>query len=273
MSRRPRGSARGTRGGGGRSVAVTPTPPVGEAPELIPGMKAWFDSRDTAYFALGGGGEVSAWLSRAGSLAGIAWSQGTGANQPVRVVSEPLFGNMPAVQFDGVNDNFLTSSAAAWAFLHDGSGCSAFRVYRMDSTGATVQAFFANAAGAAQTGVLQSVNTSNLSSQILNGSGTTLNLFTAISQLPKNVSRWHMLGYVAGTAHSRVSGSSLTNPDTGVPSVANPTSTARMGAAAAGSSLFLKGQVVQEIYYDHVLTAGETTSLANWAAAIYGVAA
>lgn len=245
-----------------------------EVPETIPGLKAWFDSRNPAHFALGAGGEVSAWLSRAGSLAGITWLQGTASNQPIRVASDPQFNNLPAVLLDGVNDSIATNDQAAWTFMHDGTGHSVFRVFRVDSTGPSAQRPLNNATNAVQIGFLQQFSTTIFSFQIVNGSGTSVALWNVNTpqHYARDVSRWQMLGHVTGTSHSRVSGSSLTFADVGgPPSGAASTYPLRMGASPTVTQPF-KGQIVQELYYDHVLTAGETTQLANWAASIYGVA-
>jgi len=246
-----------------------------EAPLLIPGLMAWFDSRSTDYFALGGGGEVSAWLSRAGTLGAIAWQQGVGSNQPIRVAAEPLFNNMPAVLFDGVNDWLDASSPAAGTRLHNGLGGSTFRLARIDGTGGATQRLINSAAVASQIGVLHQASTTLITYQLVNGSGTSVNAWniSTLAHYARDVSRWQMWGYVTGMMHSRVSGSSLTNADTGgPPSASNSTFTLRLGASTAGT-FPLKGLVPQEIHYDHILTAGETTQLANWAASIYGVAA
>lgn len=275
MSRRPRGAgnARGVRGGG-RGGGVGVVPPTLEAPELVPGLMAWFDSRNTDYFALGAGGEVNAWLSRAGTLGSIAWQQGVGSNQPIRVAAEPLFNGMPAVQFGGVNHWLATSNQNAWTFLHNGSGSSWFTVERLDSTGAGNQGVVSSMSNsAAEIGVSELFGTSLLVHRVSNGTGTSQNAWNlgTASHYARDVSRWRMAGHVLGTRTSAVSGSTLTNPDTGgqTPSAAAPTTPLRLGRT---SSSYLKGYVPQLLFYNHVLTAGEAAGLAAWAS-IFGVAA
>jgi len=248
--------------------------PTLETPETIPGLKAWFDARNPTYFALGAGNAVSAWLSRAGSIGGgLAWQQGTAASQPVRLASDPLFAGAPSVSFDGINDSLLTTNQNAWKFLHDGTGQSAFRVWWMDATGSTVQQLIANSNAVTQSGVQQSCNTSNVSLTINKGVTPAANILTGL-QLPKGVARWHMTAHGANVQYSRISTGIINQPDTSSPlSALNPTAVLRMGAASAGSSLFLKGRMVTEIYYDHVLTPGEAATLGAWAAANFGVAA
>jgi hypothetical protein len=69
-------------------------------------------------------------------------------------------------------------------------------------------------------------------------------------------------------------GTWLTNNDVaGVdPSPANPTRALRFGASITGT-FPLKGPVVQRLYYNRVLSAGEATQLANYFAPIYNIAA
>jgi hypothetical protein len=277
MSRRLRGAgnARGMRGGGRGGGGIVVAPPALEVPLQIPGLMAWFDSRDPAYFALGGGGEVNAWMSCAGSLGPIAWQQGTAANQPIRAPVEPLFNNLPAVLFDGVNDWLDANSATAGVRLHNGLGGSTFRIFRLDSTGGASQKILGSANTATEIGISQTLSTANMGLLVANGSGTFVSNWTlsTAAHIARDVSRWQMWGYVAGTSHSRVSGSNLTFADAaGPPSTSPPTRILRLGAASNGS-LAVKGLLPQELHYDHVLTAGETTQLAAWAASTYGVAA
>lgn len=271
MSRRPRGTGntRGGRGGGRGGGGIVVVPPGPEAPELVPGLKAWFDSRDPAYFTFGFGTEVAAWASRAGSIAGVSWVQAASASRPLRNPSVPELGGRPAVQFDGVDDSILTNNQNAWAFLHNGSGYSRFMVWRIDSTGA-IQRFgqtsTSNAVGAQFLSQATSV-TATIASGGATANGWTIN---AAPHYARNVSRWQMFGYATGTQHARVSNSSLTNADTGAPSVANPAEPYRIGTLASGIQP-LKGWIAQDVYYDHVLSEAETAQLADWARAQYGV--
>ena len=275
MTRRPRGAggrgARGTEGGGGGGA------PVPEVPEQIPGLMAWLDSRTTAQMTFGTGNAIASWASRGGSLGtSIAWAQATPANQPAYVAAEPLFGGRPAVLFDGTNDWLDANDINAGTRLHNGLGASVFRVLRGDSTGPSAQRVFGSSSTGSQIGVLHQLSSpTQLTLQIANGSGTLVNSWTVgnAAHYARDVSRWQMWGHITGMAHSRVSGSSLTNADTGgAPSSAPATFPLRIGASPTGTLPF-KGWLCQELYYDHVLTAGETSQLAAWAAAEYGVAA
>jgi len=275
VSRRPRGAGntRGGRGGGRGGGGVVP-PPVLEAPELVPGLMAWFDSRSSSHFTLATG--VSEWRSRGGALGtSLAWVQATPANQPAYLASVAAMGNRPAVQFDGVDDWLDANSPTAGTRLHNGLGASTFRIARLDSTGGATQRLLNSAANATGIGVLHQSSLTLFTLQVLNGTGTAVNSWnlSTLAHYARDVSRWQMWGYATGTMHSRVSGSSLTNADTGgPPSTSNSTAALRVGASNA-ATFPMKGWVCQEIHYDHVLTAGETTQLANWAAAEYGVAA
>ncbi len=243
-----------------------------EAPLTISGLKAWFDSRTNAYMTISTG--ISSWVSRAGSLGSIAWTQGTGGNQPAYATAVASLNGQNAVQFDGTNHYFDINNTNAMKFLHDGTGASSFVVYRMDSTGGATQALFSSGQAAAQTGVLFQGTTTQLQPRVYNGSGAVLNTWNlaTAAHYARDASRWQMWAYIDGTVHSRVSGSSLTNADTvgQDPNTGNPTNALRLGGLPSGASLF-KGYVAQKLYYDHVLTAGETTQLATWAASIYGV--
>lgn len=254
-----------------------PPPPVLEVPETIPGLMAWLDSRTTGQMNANPETGISSWASRAGSLGtSLAWVQATPANRPVWVASEPLFGGRPAVRFDGLNDFLDPNDPNAGTRLHNGLGGSIFRVLRADSTGAGNQRPINSCVDASGVGILHQLSAAALIVQVMNGSGTPVNTWSisASAHYGRDVSRWQMWGHATGMAHSRVSGSSLTNADTGgAPSAAPSTSTLRIGASPTASNPY-KGWLCQEIYYDHVLTAGETSQLAAWAAAEYpGVAA
>jgi len=274
MSRRPRGAGntRGMRGGGRGGGGIVVGPPALEAPELVPGLMAWYDSRTPAWIT--GTTTVSGWVSRAGLLGAIPWSQGSATNQPTYALAVPELGGKNALLLDGVNDWLVTSNQNAWTFLHNGTGASVFRVYRMDSTGGSVQAVLAGQNNPVHIGITNTFSTTNAILQVANGVSPLANSwsFAAAAHVARDVSRWQMWGYGAGLQHSRVSGSSLSNPDAVAPSAAPPSHVLRLGSSPTGTSPF-KGHIAQEIYYDHVLAAGETSQLAAWAAAEYGVAA
>jgi hypothetical protein len=238
-----------------------------EVPETIPGLKAWYDSRDASHFALGAGGEVSAWLSRAGSL-GAIWTQGSAANQPIRVPSSSFFGGLPAVRLDGVNDSLVTSNKDAWTFLHNGSGQSTFRVYRLDSTGIVNQMALSSEAAATHFGITDFSASGSLTIRFSNGSVRETWTLNNVAHSSRDVTRWHMIGLDAANLYSRASGSSLSDPNVQAPGAGVPSVALRLGNGTANA---FKGLWAQDIYYDHVLTAGETAQLATWAADTYGV--
>jgi hypothetical protein len=246
-------------------------PPTLEAPLQVPGLKAWFDSRDPVYFTFGFDTEVAAWASRDGSIAGLSWAQAASASRPLRIPSVASLGGRPAVQFDGVDDSLISSNTAAWTFMHNGSGASVFRVYRIDSTGLATQLVLNNESSNGHFGIGHIYTASNLQLRYANGVDTreTWNIPTA-GHLQRDVSRWHMYGFETALYHSRVSGSSLTDPNTIVPAANTSVSTMRLGASTSGTAN-MKGYIAQEIYYDHILTVAETQLLAEWARAEYGV--
>lgn len=220
---------------------------------------------------------ITEWRSRSGSLGtSLAWTQGGASNlQPVYATAVASLNGKNAVQFDGTDDYFDTNNANAWKFLHDGTGASRFFIWRIDSTGgATMRYGQSQDSSASEIGISESNGAAAVTMRVANGSGTFVNNYTTApsGHYARDVSRWQMWGYATGTQHSRVSGSLLTNADTGgqSPSSSNPTRTYRLGASASGALPF-KGYIAQDIYYDHVLTAGELTSLVNFFAPIYGV--
>lgn len=273
MTRRPRGSVRGTRGGGGRNVPVAgPPPPVLEAPELIPDLAAWYDSRTDAYFALSGA-SVTAWMSRAGSLGAAPLAQGTGSNQPLRATGVGVLNGQQSVQFD--TPFFLQGAVPAdWSFMHDNTGATIVTVEYVDSTGAADQYIASTYVGAAASvGVVQQMRLSSYSPNIGNGSGTYQQAWanTTGTHFARNVARWRAWGYGAGVQTSRVSTSALTNADTigQTPSAAAPLNALRLSR----NTVPLKGFLPQVVIYKRVITLAECNSLAAFFAPIYGVAA
>lgn len=270
MSRRPRSSARGTRGGSGRR---TPPAPL-ELPQTIPGLAAWFDSRSAGYFATSGGA-ISAWASRAGSLGtSIALAQGTAANQPIYVPSAATMNGQPAVSFDGVNDFLQMASIAGWAFLHNNTGATIFTVERVDSTGVSDQYVCSTFDGTAATrGMAQQMRTASATLLVSNGSGAWLNQWAVVDppHYARNVSRWRAWTYGGGEQASWVSGGNQLQPDSGAASASAPLYGLRVSRAA----MPLKGLITQVLVYARVLDYTEinTTLAADWAAPIYGVAA
>jgi hypothetical protein len=252
-------------------------------PQQISGLKAWFDSRNEAlsWFAFGSGTQISGWLSRAGSMGSIAWSQSTAANQATWQSSVATFNGQPAVYFDGVNRWFDGPNQTAWTFLHNGTGSSIFHILRIDSSLAADMYFFATRyPPAAPTEVGMSdwlfyMPPTAPGLAVANGTAALLNNWNPGAAFgTRDVTRWIMSGYVAGTRHARISGSALTNPDAaGSPSSANTGRIPRLGAAPATGGFPYKGWVAQQIHYDHILTAPELTSLVNYFAPIYGIAA
>jgi hypothetical protein len=260
---------------GARKIAAGRLPDK-EVPEQIPGLKAWFDAGDLAYFTLNGS-SVSAWVSRGGSLGtSLAFTQGTASSQPTYSTGVSTLNYRPAVQFDGTADFLNTNDQNAWTFLHDGTGASKFTVFRMDSTGPASQRFAQTTnASATERGFFMQFEAGLVSLRVSNGSGTWLNIWNNNStpHYVKDNSRWQMWGYVDGTQYSRVSNSTLTNSDdvSQDPSSGVPTRVYRVGASSTGTGLF-KGWIAADLYYDHVLTNAEITALGTWANRVYGVA-
>lgn len=253
-----------------------------DAPLLVPGMKVWFDPRNyVADMTLPNSPttlEISECRSRAGSLVGAKYVQGSNTNRPLLVTSAAVLNNKPAIQFDGVDNYFDVNDQNSWKFQHEGAGWSSFKVFWIDSTGGATQNFSQTCNGTtAEVGVLEQYQAAAVSLRVTNGAGAVLNewALNTAAHYAKDVARWHMRGYVDGTQHSRVSGSSLSNADAGGqnPSNANPTRLRRVGASPGATSPF-KGLLGAEIHYDHILTDAELYGiLVPWAVREFGVTA
>lgn len=234
-------------------------------------VKAWFDPTSDAYFTFSTGAQVSAWVSRIGAQ---TLSQATSANQPLRDVATSTLGGKNTLLFDGSNDSLgANANPNFWKFLHDGTGYSLIAVLRQDSTGGASASFLRSGATNAQSGVHISLNAVSAQLSVFNASGSTLNAWAnnEASHYARDVSRWQMFGYVDGTQHSRVSGSSLTNADVGGqdPSTANPSTTLLLGSGSAA----YKGYVGDLIFLNHIATAGEQATITGLLAQKWSVTA
>jgi hypothetical protein len=247
-----------------------------EAPELIPDLAAWYDSRTDAYFALAGA-SVTAWMSRAGSYAAAPISQGTAANQPTRVLG--AFGGKNSVLFDGTD--FLTAPAPTppkdWSFLHNSvTGGTVFQLLQADSTGAASQVAFATTGTVATTatGAYLHFGATAMLGRICNGGGagyTNAAPPNNAALISRDVAKWFCWVYGAGFQRMHAAGGTATSQaDTGsAASLLAPATPFRVGGSSAGS---FKGHVPQVIVYERALAPAEITSLATWAVAEYGVA-
>jgi hypothetical protein len=243
-----------------------------EAPELIPDLAAWYDSRTDAYFALSGA-NVTAWMSRAGSLGAAPLAQGVGANQPVRATGVGVLNGQQSAQFD--SPQFLLAALAAdWGFLQDNTGATVVTVEYVDSTGAADQYVISTYNNLNTTvGVTHQMRLASFSPSIGNGSGTYQQAWTNTTgtHFARNVARWRAWSYGAGVQTSRVSSSALTNADTigQTPSAAAPLNALRLSR----NTVPLKGFLPQVVVYKRAITLAECNALAAFFAPIYGVAA
>jgi hypothetical protein len=276
MGRRPRVDGRAGRGGARGHAVAGPPPPVLEVPEQIPDLAAWYDSRTDDYLALDGP-NITAWMSRAGSMGAMPLSQGVAANQPLRLLGA-LPGGKNTVRLDGVAHFLQALLASDWIFTHDGSGYTAITVEKMDSTGLLTQAVLTSAAnGAGNTGLFQHIVPTDFLTRVSNGSGTGyVNIWdiTAASFTARDVLRWRATSHGGGFQRAHVSGLSLSNPDVGgqVPSTAPAGWPLRVGRSTS-ASISLKGDLPQIVFYKRVLSDAEIASVASFLATQYGVAA
>jgi hypothetical protein len=252
------------------------TSPSSETPAQIAGLKAWFDARSDQWFTFSTGAQISAWTSRAGSMGPVTFAQVTGASQPLRALAVATFNGKNTVQFDGVNDQLVSSVTNEWKFLHDGTGFSSFTVSRIDSTGGATQQVFLNSALATEVGINASfVNNPFVSLRWRNGSGSNLNAYDPAGTAQRDVTSWGSVSYIDGTITYARSGAATTNADVAGqdPSTANPARPLYLGATATPTTNPFKGHIATVMFFDHVLTAEERGLLAAWAAQEYGLAA
>lgn len=99
----------------GRGSSGAAVPPAW-APSDVAGLMAWWDAA-AAYMTKDGSNYVSQWSDRSSSARHA--TQATGANQPLWVSSVAALNNLPAVRFDGSNDQIDFT----------GTGLSAFTVF------------------------------------------------------------------------------------------------------------------------------------------------
>lgn len=251
-----------------------------EIPEQISGLAAWFDSRSTRWMSFSSGFVCSAWGSRArgpDSIANAIATQGVVAGQPVWSPSVANLGNRPGLIYDGTNDVMDTATPGNWTFVHSGNGgLGAFilTVEYMDSTGSATQSVTATCNGTnTATGVFPLFGVANVSLRVCNGSGVFVQSWTnaVAAHFARNVPRWRGWSYVTGTQGSYVSGSSLTNADTGgAPSSGAPATALRIGGFGG---VVIKGNIAQVLVYKRIPSAAEISRLGAWVNSIYPLAA
>jgi hypothetical protein len=271
--RRNAGSRRAGRASGVRQRS---SDPLAAYLATIASLKAWFDPTSDAYFTFSTGAQISAWVSRLGSLGSVTLAQATSGNQPLRSSATASLGNKNTVQFDGTDDFLQASTASDWTFLHNNTGATIINVERIDSTGFATQVVYATCGNsAASTGMFNTFGGS-LTNRVANGSGTFQNNWSiaTAAHFARDVSRWRAWSYGGATAGSHVSGSSLTNADTGgqVPAVGAPTLAFTLGrSTVAGASW--KGHSGDIIICGSVLSDTERNTIAGLLATKYTVSA
>lgn len=240
-----------------------------EAPLLVPGLKAWFDTRELAAGAL-----VSI-TSRAGSMGPVVLERIAPGSEPV--VLDSAMNGKPAIYFNGLTSlRAPEGERAAWTFLHDGTGAAVWSILRCHSTGAATQTmpFSTATASVPQVGVnLRLTNSNILDARILNG--VVISNMGSFSDAPitsRDVNKWLEWGYITGTQTVAATGIVKTSADSAAPSPSIPSRQLTVGGPSGGSSNFFTGLYTQFIVYDHPLTTDERALLAQWSHDEYGVA-
>jgi hypothetical protein len=221
--------------------------PLEEYLSGLSSLKAWFDPTSDDYFTFSTGAQISAWVSRLGSLGAVTMAQATSGNQPLRSVATASLNNKNTVQFDGSDDFLAGATPSDWTFMHNNTGACVLTIERADSTGVATQYPYDTCSNsAANIGMFISLGAS-MTVRVANGSGTFQNNFsTAVSaHFSRDVSKWRAWTYGGGSAGFHVTGSSLSQADTGgqTPSVAAPSNALTLGRSSAGVSTSFKGHL------------------------------
>lgn len=196
-------------------------------------LDLWWAAISDAFFTFSSGAQINDWVTRAaldptlGALGAQILRQGTTANQPLRILANPLMGGQNSVRYDGVTDFLAIVTSSIMKMLHDGSRSAMFFGLRVDSTGGAIGDLIRSANTVATIGVRYVLNATSFNFTVYNGSGSTLNSWTGfdLPHYARDVTRCQMIGYDGDALHSRVAGSALSNADAvgQSPSTANPT--------------------------------------------------
>jgi len=225
------------------------------------GLKAWFkgDAGVTQ-----GGGTVSAWADQSGN--GNDVTQGTGANQPAFTAS--AINGIPGIAYSA-NAQILTRATSP---LSVGSARTVVGVAKPAAgsgsfnPGGTV-AHFKTTSGHDWTGYLAVVGAStygwgnNVVSDSLTSPPTILNtpcvveISTTVGQLPTFV--------INAVAYTAAGGNVVTTDD--------GTNGFQIGNVAQASSQFFAGSICEVLVYDHILSAGDLTTLRQYLQAKYAI--
>jgi hypothetical protein len=200
-----------------------------------------------AYVTLNAG-DVSAVTNR-GSLGGT-FAQATGSAQPLYVASGGPFGGLPHISYTQANADRLTSSltAAAWKFLHDGTGGWVAMRYRCVSGAAlrTLADTCALSGTAAGITISHDASLQAVRFVINNGSGVLCNIVTANSSAPTGSAVSFIAAYKNGEANPvriyLTAASSTNGTETGSPSASNPNAIFTISGRAGGSAVGIEGE-------------------------------
>lgn len=241
--------------GGGMPVAS-------HGPEDIPGLLAWWDP-DPTYVSLSGL-QVTSWVSREGNAYSI--SQSTGSKRPTYESAGLL--SMPALRFSKPSSQELGNNSIALAGLIDQGAPSTS--YVVMTCGLVIGSFnsiwcIQNAAGTAYRvfGVIPAAT-----GQIAWISNPTSNVVAA-STVAANTPYYCASLYTGASITFRQSGVAR-NPSSTVNTNSPVCTEFYMGRDYRGGALgFYDGLIADVFFYDHVLTAGEITTLESWITAKY----
>lgn len=262
-------------------------PIAGFSPDKITGLRAWWDATDasTLYQASGGslasldGDPLGEWRDKSGS--GNHWVQAAGTNKPA--LRKTVKNLKDIIRFDGVNDFMaITGSNSSLKSLHDGDN-TIFVVMNVSSLAAPRVVFDSNGGTTGATGMYLGTNSTSLSHQIFNSSGTVplspSVATTAASYIA--AATWYVFSFVSDPANATAANRSYiyknagslqqTNTSTGTPSSANSLNNLMLGGTNPSGGIPFVGDFGEIIIYDSALSAGNRALVENYLNNKWGV--
>jgi hypothetical protein len=214
------------------------------SPDSIPSITAWYRSDDLAGVD---GSSVSSWVDRTGN--GRTVTQATGGKQPILKLS--IINGRSVVRFDGVNDALTQASFSIV------DPFAVFMVAQQRSAAGFVDRFYDFED---QQGSLFQSNSPGTVGTFYNGFGP--------SDVPASIGQFHSFVAVYSSTAGLINVDGVTtNGNTGSGSCMN----FAMGGYDQNTSNYLPCDIAELAVYTTELTAGDISSLRNYAGSRYGI--
>lgn len=221
------------------------------------------------------GATVSAWADQSGNARD--WTQGAAASQPTFVASDARFSGKPSIEFDGTDDSFANAlGAAAWKFMHDGTGCMVGAVFHCPATtGSRVLLDSCNVTAANVGFSLFFNNTTDTLNGIITSGGGVTPVSTGARACADAASHMALFSYGEGAAptewEERIDqAATASGNSTAAPSAANPIGALIFGRTVGGT-LFLRAAVAELVIADARILTAKLQELEAYFAARYGL--